>query len=181
MVRRAPRLMNVGSPERAYLASVRRTLFSPISSAVKPTPSSGMGSSPAAKREPGLSRPLAAMPMAAAEPALRNWRRGIGTVKRDFDAAIRCSYICAGTVLQRPRMLDKLTIDALLPLVGSSFWLFHGDHKVEMRLERAAPVMASEAARLKRQAFSLYFLAPLVVPQGIHRVKHDAFPEPLDI
>ena len=77
-------------------------------------------------------------------------------------------------------MLDKLTIDDFLPLVGSSFWLFHGDHKVEMRLERAAPVMASEAARLKRQAFSLYFLAPLVVPQGIHRVKHDPFPEPLD-
>lgn len=78
-------------------------------------------------------------------------------------------------------MLDKLTIDDFLPLVGSSFWLYHGSHKVEMRLERAAPVMESEKARLKRTAFSLYFLAPLVVPQGIHRLTHEAFPEPLDV
>ena len=78
-------------------------------------------------------------------------------------------------------MLEKLTIDDFLPLVGSSFWLYHGEHKVEMRLERAAAVMASEAARLKRKAFSLYFLAPLVVPQGVHRLTHEAFAEPLDI
>ena len=78
-------------------------------------------------------------------------------------------------------MLDKLTIDDFLPLVGSSFWLYTGNHKVEMRLERAAPVMESEKARLKRTAFSLYFLAPLIVPQGVHRLKHEAFAEPLDI
>ena len=78
-------------------------------------------------------------------------------------------------------MLETLTIDDFLPLVGSSFWLYHGEHKVEMSLERAAAVMASEAARLKRTAFSLYFLAPLVVPQGIHRLTHEAFAEPLDI
>jgi len=78
-------------------------------------------------------------------------------------------------------MLDNLTIDDFLPLVGSSFWLYHGEHKVEMRLTKAAAVMESEAARLKRTAFSLFFLAPLVVPQGIHRLKHEAFSEPLDI
>lgn len=78
-------------------------------------------------------------------------------------------------------MLDKLTIDDFLPLVGSSFWLYHGEHKVEMRLEKALPVMESEAARLRRKAFSLFFLAPLFVPQGIHRMTHDAFPEALDL
>ena len=78
-------------------------------------------------------------------------------------------------------MLENLKIDDFLPLVGSSFWLYHGEHKVEMRLEKALPVMESQAARLKRVAFSLYFLAPLAVPQGMHRMTHDAFPEPLDI
>jgi hypothetical protein len=78
-------------------------------------------------------------------------------------------------------MLETLTIDDFRPLVGSSFWLYSGNHKVEMRLTKALPVMESEAARLKRVAFSLYFLAPLFVPQGIHRVTHDALPEALDI
>lgn len=78
-------------------------------------------------------------------------------------------------------MLEKLTIEHFKPLVGSSFWLYHGEHKVEMRLEKASPVMESEAARLQRTAFSLYFLAPLVVPQGIHRLTHESFTEPLDI
>lgn len=78
-------------------------------------------------------------------------------------------------------MLDQLTIDTFEPLVGSSFWLHHNGHKVELRLMNAARVMASEAARLKRTAFSLYFLAPLLIPQGIHHVTHEAFAEPLDI
>ena len=78
-------------------------------------------------------------------------------------------------------MLDQLTIDSFEPLVGSSFWLHNSGHKVELRLTRAARVMASEAARLKRTAFSLFFLAPLLVPQGTHRLTHDPFAEPLDI
>jgi hypothetical protein len=78
-------------------------------------------------------------------------------------------------------MLDQLTIDSFEPLVGSSFWLHSTGHKVELRLTRAARVMESEAARLKRIAFSLYFLAPLFIPQGIHHITHDAFPDPLDI
>ena len=57
-------------------------------------------------------------------------------------------------------MLDKLTIESFEPLVGTSFWLHEKGHEVEMRLTRAAKVMESEAARLKRTAFSLFFLAP---------------------
>ncbi len=52
---------------------------------------------------------------------------------------------------------------------------------MELRLTRAARVMESEAARLRRTALSLYFLAPLFIPQGIHHLTHDAFPDPLDI
>ena len=78
-------------------------------------------------------------------------------------------------------MLDQLTIESFEPLVGSSFWLHANGHKVELRLTRAARVMESEAARLKRSAFSLFFLAPLFIPQGTHHLTHEAFPEPLDI
>ena len=52
---------------------------------------------------------------------------------------------------------------------------------MELRLTAAKKVMESEAARLKRTAFSLFFLAPLLVPQQIYRVTHDALPEPLDL
>jgi hypothetical protein len=78
-------------------------------------------------------------------------------------------------------MLDQLTIESFEPLVGTSFWLHENGHKVELRLTRAGRVMESEAARLKRTAFSLFFLAPLFIPQGTHRLTHDAFQEPLDI
>lgn len=80
-------------------------------------------------------------------------------------------------------MLDQLTIDVFEPHVGSSFWLHEGNHKVELRLERAAKVMESEAARLQRNPFSLFFLGPgsIYLEQKIYRIKHDAFPEPLDI
>ena len=78
-------------------------------------------------------------------------------------------------------MLDQLTIDTFQPLVGSSFWLYVEDHKIELRLTRAMKVMESEAARLQRNAFSLYFLAPLLLPQHVYHVRHDAFEEPLDI
>jgi len=78
-------------------------------------------------------------------------------------------------------MLETLTIESFKPHVGTSFWLHHDGHKVELRLTGAAAVMASEAARLKRTAFSLYFLSPLHVPQAIYRLTHEAFPEPLDI
>jgi hypothetical protein len=78
-------------------------------------------------------------------------------------------------------MLDKLTIESFEPHVGTSFWL-HAEHrKIELRLTRAAKVMESEAARLQRTPFSLFFLAPLLLPQRIYRLTHEAFVEPLDI
>jgi hypothetical protein len=78
-------------------------------------------------------------------------------------------------------MLDQLTIESFEPLVGTSFWLHDNGHKVEMRLTRAARVMESEAARLKRTPFSLFFFAPVLLPQQIYHLTHEAFPEPLDI
>ena len=77
-------------------------------------------------------------------------------------------------------MLDKLTIASFEPHVGTSFWL-HAERKIELRLTGAAKVMESEAARLARTPFSLYFLSPVLLPQRIYRVTHEAFAEPLDI
>jgi hypothetical protein len=78
-------------------------------------------------------------------------------------------------------MLDQLTIDSFEPLVGTSFWIHENGHRVELRLTRAARVMESEAARLKRTAFSLFFLSPILIPQKIYNVTHESFAEPLDI
>ena len=78
-------------------------------------------------------------------------------------------------------MLDQLTIETFQPLVGSSFWIHVEGRKIELRLTSAKKVMESEAARLKRNPFSLFFLAPLLLPQQIYHVSHDAFAEPLDI
>jgi hypothetical protein len=78
-------------------------------------------------------------------------------------------------------MLDELTVDSFQPHVGTSFWVHVNGRKIELRLTGAMKVMESEAARLKRNPFSLYFLAPLLLPQQIYHLTHDAFPEPLDI
>jgi len=42
-------------------------------------------------------------------------------------------------------------------------------------------VIESEAARLARTPFSLFFLAPVLLPQQIYRLTHEGFAEPLDI
>lgn len=78
-------------------------------------------------------------------------------------------------------MLDQLTIETFEPLVGTSFWLHEKGHNVELRLTRASRVMESEAARLKRTAFSLFFLSPILIPQQIYNVTHESFAEPLNI
>ncbi|HYU25781.1 MAG TPA: hypothetical protein VEO74_11295 [Thermoanaerobaculia bacterium] len=78
-------------------------------------------------------------------------------------------------------MLDQLTIETFQPLVGSSFWIHVEGRKIELRLTKAMKVMESEAARLPRNPFSLFFLAPLLLEQKIFHVTHDAFTEPLDI
>ena len=78
-------------------------------------------------------------------------------------------------------MLDKLTIESFEAHVGTSFWLHAGDRTIELRLTHAAKVMESEAARLTRTPFSLFFLAPVLLPQQIYRLTHEGFAEPLDI
>jgi hypothetical protein len=78
-------------------------------------------------------------------------------------------------------MLEKLTIESFEPHVGTSFALHAGTRTIELRLTRAAKVMESEAAQLSRTPFSLYFLAPVLLPQRIYRLTHEGFAEPLDI
>ncbi len=84
-------------------------------------------------------------------------------------------------------MLDQLTIEAFQPHVGSAFWLHTttetGNHKVELRLDNALKAMESEAARLDRNPFSLFFRGPgsIYLEQKIYHLTHDAFPEGLDI
>ena len=65
--------------------------------------------------------------------------------------------------------------------MGTPFWIQADNRKVELRLTRAAKVMESEAARLARTPFSLFFLAPVLLPQQIHRLTHEGFAGPLDI
>jgi uncharacterized protein DUF6916 len=80
-------------------------------------------------------------------------------------------------------MLDQVTAETFQPLVGSSFWVeFPTGGKVELRLTRAAKVMESEAAQLKRHPFSLYFVGPKSyrLPQQIYHVTHPEL-EALDI
>jgi hypothetical protein len=51
--------------------------------------------------------------------------------------------------------------------------------RVELRLTNAAKVMESEAARLQRHPFSLYFEGPrsILLPQQIYHVSHAAVAE----
>lgn len=78
-------------------------------------------------------------------------------------------------------MLDQVTVESFEPLVGTSFWIHEQGRKIEMKLIRAKKVMESEAARLKRIPFSLFFRGPLHLPQQIYHITHDAFAEPMDI
>jgi len=77
--------------------------------------------------------------------------------------------------------IAQLQAETFEPLVGSSFWVHAEGRKIELRLTGAKKVMESEAARLPRNPFSLFFLAPILLPQQIYHLTHDAFTEPLDI
>ncbi|HKS23041.1 MAG TPA: hypothetical protein VJZ76_09615 [Thermoanaerobaculia bacterium] len=74
-----------------------------------------------------------------------------------------------------------MTIETFQPLVGSSFWMHIDGRKVELRLTAARKVMESEAARLARNPFSLFFLSPMLFDQQIFHLTHDSFTDPLDI
>lgn len=77
-------------------------------------------------------------------------------------------------------MLDQLTFEKAKELEGTSFWVYpEQDHKVELRVIEVLEVMESEAARLKRNAFSIFLLGPesYLLRQGAFLMTHDAFPE----
>lgn len=74
-------------------------------------------------------------------------------------------------------MLDHLTAETFEPFVGTSYWVdLPAGGKVELRLDRAAKVMESQAARLVRHPFSLYFTGPASyrLPQQTYRLTHPA-------
>lgn len=78
-------------------------------------------------------------------------------------------------------MLESLTWDDFNPLVESEFTAdLAEDATVSLRLVRAARVMESEAARLPRHPFSLFFRGPgqPFLPQRIYRLHHERFDAP---
>jgi len=80
-------------------------------------------------------------------------------------------------------MLDQVTVETFEPHVGTSFWVeFPNGGKVELGLTRAAKVMESEAARLERHPFSLFFAGPksYLLQQQIYHVTHPSL-EAMDI
>jgi hypothetical protein len=96
---------------------------------------------------------------------------------RNPDAARPVCYKAA----QESAVLDQLTFEKAKGLEGTSFWVYpEHDHKVELRVVEVARVMESEAAKLKRTAFSIYLLGPdsYRLKQGSFPMTHDAFPEP---
>jgi len=73
-------------------------------------------------------------------------------------------------------VLEDLTIESFEPHVGTSFWAeFPNGAKVELKLIRAAKVMESEAARLPRHPFSLFFIGPksFRLKQHIYTLAHE--------
>jgi hypothetical protein len=79
-------------------------------------------------------------------------------------------------------MLDQLTFDQMKQCVGQNFRVeVDGREPVDLLLVRAGKVMESEAARLPRAPFSLFFLGPheAFLPQKIYQFQHETFgPEP---
>jgi len=77
-------------------------------------------------------------------------------------------------------MLERLTLDMLVPLVGQPFWLLLDDGTpIETVLERATanPTSGWHPADTEphRQSFTLTFLGPpqFVLPQRIYQVEHE--------
>lgn len=81
-------------------------------------------------------------------------------------------------------VLDQLTFETMEPLVGTSFWAYpEQEHKVELRIVRVAKVMESEAALLKRAAFSVFMVGPgsYLIRQGTFPLTHEAFADPFHL
>jgi len=74
-------------------------------------------------------------------------------------------------------MLDQVTYETMKDQVGTTFQVRAGDQTFDFVLVKALKVMESEAARLKRSAFSLHFRGPAapLIPQQILNVRHPSF------
>jgi hypothetical protein len=98
--------------------------------------------------------------------------KGLGGLKPAAPLACRTRrFLCYNV-----GMLEQLTIDSFQPHVGSTFWVeFPNDTKVELRLTGTAKVMESEAARLARHPFSVFFVGPrsFMLQQHTYRVTHE--------
>ena len=80
-------------------------------------------------------------------------------------------------------MLDQLTVETFQPLVGSRFMAeFPNGTSVELELVAASKVMESEAARLDRHPFSLFFIGPksFLLKQHVYHLTHATL-APLDL
>ena len=87
-------------------------------------------------------------------------------------------------MLQTKAVLNELTLESFQPHIGSSFWaVFPNGAKVELQLVNAEKRMVSEAARLNRTAFSLFFAGPrsYFLEQGTYSIEHVLFAEPQQI
>ena len=72
-------------------------------------------------------------------------------------------------------MLEKLTFEEMNALVGTTFGVEIDGHSIDLTLARAGKVMESEAARLPRHPFSLFFTGPAApfLPQKTYRLHHE--------
>jgi hypothetical protein len=72
-------------------------------------------------------------------------------------------------------VLETLTYDQFEPLVGSKFRLVANDAGTDLTLVTVGRVMESQAARLKRGAFSLFFIGPHepLFEQAIYPFTHE--------
>src|ERR1051326_3799675 len=72
-------------------------------------------------------------------------------------------------------VLETLQYDHLKPLVGTPFHLVEKGQRHDLQLVTVGKVMESQAARLKRTAFSLFFLGPHepFFEQRIYKFEHD--------
>jgi hypothetical protein len=72
-------------------------------------------------------------------------------------------------------VLETLRYEQFLPLVGTFFHLDENGQRYDLQLVTVGKVMESQAARLKRNAFSLFFLGPHepLFEQRIYSFEHE--------
>jgi hypothetical protein len=84
-------------------------------------------------------------------------------------------------------MLDKVTLDNFEPLIGQKFTVTRpGEEPVDFELvdveELPVGRRRRNAPELKRKPFSIFFTAPLLLPQATYLMRHDLFgAEPVQI